>query len=363
MRGPAYEASMAVAPVIPLEEYAALVEEAPVMLWRAGADGRRDYFNAAWLSFTGRTLARAEGDGWVECAHPDDVERCAAAWRASLERRAPFECAYRMRGADGAYHHVVDRAVPRRDARGEFAGYVGRCDVDDERYRKAAFLSTMAHELRTPLSSLALLAQSMLRKSSSGAPPQPEALERLMRQTRRMNALIEDLSTAGRLEAGRGLTIDHARVDLVAVVDEALAARRDLWPNDAPAIEREAPAGPRYVAADRRRLARAVLALIDNAVRYSPEGGAVRVAVRDAPAGVEVAVSDQGIGVPRDELARLGTRYYRASNAPAVHPRGLGLGLALAREIAELHGGRLTIESEPGRGATATLSLPLAREA
>jgi PAS domain S-box-containing protein len=115
-----------------VEQYRTLVEYAPTMVWRAGNDAKRDYFNATWLAFTGRLLEQEVGDGWEQGVHPDDATTRLAIFRDHFERRRPFETEYRLRRLDGVYRYVLDRGTPYADVAGVFAGFIGSCaDVDD----------------------------------------------------------------------------------------------------------------------------------------------------------------------------------------------------------------------------------------
>src|SRR3954465_13417187 len=101
-------------------EYQALVENSPVMIWRAGTDARCDYFNETWLSFTGRTLEQEMGNGWTEDVHSDDFDRCMACYLDHFQRREAFEIEYRLLRYDGAYRWIVDRGAPFTDDTGAF---------------------------------------------------------------------------------------------------------------------------------------------------------------------------------------------------------------------------------------------------
>ena len=117
---------------VDVEQYRALVEHAPTMVWRAGIDAEHDYFNATWLAFTGRSLEQEVGQGWLQGVHPDDLNPRRAIYRDHFERRQPFETEYRLRRFDGVYRYVLDRGVPYTDAAGVFAGFIGSgVDVDD----------------------------------------------------------------------------------------------------------------------------------------------------------------------------------------------------------------------------------------
>src|SRR5690242_18110815 len=110
----------------------ALLDVLPVLVWRSGRDARCDYFNQAWLAFTGRRLDQEVGDGWADGVHPDDRERCVRGYLKAFEARRPFVLEYRLRHRDGGYRLVRDLGQPRFTASGEFSGYVGGCiDVSD----------------------------------------------------------------------------------------------------------------------------------------------------------------------------------------------------------------------------------------
>lgn len=122
------------------EQYRALVEHAPSLVWRTGVTGQHEYFNATWLAFTGRSTEQELGTGWVAGLHPDDVFACLAVQEDHLARREGFEIEYRLRRHDGLYRRVVDRGVPYTDSAGAFAGFVGNCvDIEERRARAESF--------------------------------------------------------------------------------------------------------------------------------------------------------------------------------------------------------------------------------
>jgi PAS domain S-box-containing protein len=108
-------------------EYRVLVEQAPIMIWRAGLDTLCDYFNERWLAFTGRTMEQETGNGWTEGVHREDFDACVATYLDSFKARRPFEMEYRLKRADGAFRWILDRGVPIFHDDGAFAGYTGSC--------------------------------------------------------------------------------------------------------------------------------------------------------------------------------------------------------------------------------------------
>ncbi len=351
---------------LPLDQYRLLVEHAPTMMWRAGTDTLCDWFNEAWLDFSGRTMAEESGNGWAEGVHPEDLALCLKVYSEHFEGRRPFEMEYRLKRHDGVYRWLLDRGAPFYSDDGEFGGFIGSCiDIDERRQAdlsKRQFLTFMAHELRTPLTPLRAYVHQLQKKSDKGEPVGEEMIARITRQVDRVVALAENLSDTARLDAGTALGIEREDVDLCTairgIVDERSAAlERGPSTRVRPTLSLQAgEACP--VFADPARIAQAFRHVLDNAIKFSPKGGDIHVSVEQDAEKIRIVTTDQGIGVPGPELERVGSKYFRASNAPAANFAGVGLGLALTKEIMTAHGGTLLASSNPEGGVVVTLSLP-----
>jgi PAS domain S-box-containing protein len=150
-------------------EYAMLVEQAPILVWRAGTDAKCNYFNERWLAFSGRTLAQETGDGWAEGVHPEDFDRCVATYLDAFHARRSFEMEYRLKRHDGEYRWLFDRGVPYYDERGEFAGYIGSCiDVTDKIEARERLKELREAELRTLRGMLPICAWCKQVKNDAG---------------------------------------------------------------------------------------------------------------------------------------------------------------------------------------------------
>jgi PAS domain S-box-containing protein len=129
-------------------EYALLVEQSPMIIWRANPGAKCDYFNERWLSFTGRTLEQELGDGWAEGVHPDDLQRCVGIWLGAFAARVPFEMEYRLRRHDGVYRWILDRGAPCYGDGGAFVGFIGNCvDVSERVEAQQVLAAQHAREL------------------------------------------------------------------------------------------------------------------------------------------------------------------------------------------------------------------------
>lgn len=227
---------------------------------------------------------------------------------------------------------------------------------------KSQFLNLASHELRTPLSVirgyLSMLEAGSLDPSSSAG---RGAISILSAKALEMNMLIEQMLDAARLEEGR-LVIKPEVIDPTTAVRVAIELVRPLAGTRHELILASSAEGIR-VNADRDRLGTILVNLIDNAVKYSPDGGEVRCAVRAEDSRVLISVEDFGVGIAPEDMPRLFTKFSRLSNDRTAHVTGTGLGLYLCRELARQQGGDITVDSTPGRGSTFSLILPRATAA
>ncbi|GIV98270.1 MAG: hypothetical protein KatS3mg057_2927 [Herpetosiphonaceae bacterium] len=221
------------------------------------------------------------------------------------------------------------------------------------------FLSIAAHELKTPITALLGYTQLLQRRAEregSADERNVRALHSLSEQAQRLNRLINALLDISRIRTGQ-FTIERERVDITALARRMV---EELQPTlEHHRLEFRAPAEPLFAEGDELRLEQVLQNLLQNAVKYSPNGGLIQVIVDRQDAEVRIAVVDQGIGIPEESLPKLFTRFYRASNVSGGQISGMGIGLYVVKEIIALHGGRLGVESIEGKGSTFTVYLPL----
>ena len=135
--------------MLTLSEYQALIEQAPILIWRANTEALCDYFNDRWLAFRGRTMEQEYGNGWAEGVHPEDFDRCLKIFSDSFNKREVFEMEYRLMRHDGVYRWIFDRGVPYQEDKGGFAGYIGSCiDVTQRIEAQEALKFKLENELR-----------------------------------------------------------------------------------------------------------------------------------------------------------------------------------------------------------------------
>ncbi len=224
---------------------------------------------------------------------------------------------------------------------------------------RSIFFANISHELRTPITLILSPVQDVLR-DPAGLPPRViRVLEVVHSNGLRLLKLINDLLELVRLEEGKG-GLDLKPVDLATFVPGLAESVRHLARSKGLALEVQGAAGPLVVRADPSRLEKVILNLLMNAIKFTPAPG--RVAVRWAPEGDEalVVVEDTGIGIPSEDLPHIFDRFRQVDDSSTRKYHGVGIGLALVREIVEEHGGRLDVESRVGRGTTLRIHLPLA---
>ena len=223
---------------------------------------------------------------------------------------------------------------------------------------KSDFIATLSHELRTPMTAVLGAAKTLLRDDITLSPElRHQLLEMIGAQGTRLTQITEEVLLANRLDRG-DLRIDSERVDLSQLVSEAV----ETMSHDAPeSISLSAAAnGAAEAIGDRDRIEQVLVNLIDNALKYSPDGGEVVVSTLPAAASVRVEVADEGIGIPPAEQEAVFEKFYRADPQHRAAPSGTGLGLYICRELVQRMGGTIGVRSRPGGGSTFWFQLPKA---
>ncbi|MCC6175588.1 MAG: PAS domain S-box protein [Chloroflexi bacterium] len=263
---------------------------------------------------------------------------------------------------------VLVNGAPLRDSAGAITGAVMALqDISTIKHlerQKDAFLAAASHDLKNPLTAIKARAQILQRRvSRSGRPDSTsvaDGLQAIDQTATRLASMINDLLDVARLQTGRPVMLDREATNLTELARQVVAEYQPSTErHDIQVVgEGDEPVGMW----DRMRLERVLANLVSNAIKFSPDGGQITLLVRRAHRAdaewAELRVSDQGIGIPAEDLPRIFERFYRGSNAEGAI-EGTGLGLAGARHIVRQHGGDLTAERNQGRGSTFVVTLPL----
>ena len=223
------------------------------------------------------------------------------------------------------------------------------------------FLSMAAHELKTPVTSIFGYAQLLQRRIERGGQTDDRntrVVQTLVQQTRRLQTLVNSLFDLSRIQLGQ-LNLERAPLDVVRFVQEVIDVLQPTLAHHAITFTSTIPPGTLIIEADALRLEQAILNLLQNAVKYSPEGGTIEVVVERRTEQVCISVTDPGIGIPASALSHLFRRFYRAENVQLTHISGMGVGLYIVKEIVTMHGGTVEVESHEGKGSVFRVLLPV----
>lgn len=312
------------------------------------------YKEGEWAGKSCWEIFGCKRDGQQACGHKCPFERVFES--GETLRDITFQ-ARRQGGPDiwisGAYAQVTDLEGNRTFGIGSLRDITRAKEIEQLQHD---FVSIVSHELRGPLTAIKGFVQTLLLKSDR-LPPETvtEFLSTINEQADRLNQLVEDLLNVSRIETRR-LSIRPAEFDLEAMTRKLLNQFSSKWGGREIVIEADLDLP--LVNADEKKIDEVMVNLIDNAVKYSPAGGAVRVNMRRVEDGVEVSVEDSGIGIAPEDATKLFERFQRIASPETRDIGGTGLGLYIVKNLIEAHGGRIFVTSAPGVGSTFTFFLP-----
>jgi signal transduction histidine kinase len=231
-------------------------------------------------------------------------------------------------------------------------------EVEIANRHKSEFLANMSHELRTPLNAIIGFSE-VLRQQMFGTinPKQSEYLEDIQTSGQHLLSLINDILDLSKVEAGK-MELQLSQFSLPAALESVLLMVRERAAGRGIALRTELDPAIDQLEADERKVKQVVLNLLTNAVKFTPSGGTITLETKRDGAGVLVSVRDTGVGIAPEDQARVFEEFTQAGEAAASGQEGTGLGLTLSRKLVELHGGRIWVESEPGKGSTFSFTLP-----
>ncbi|MGQ9425173.1 ATP-binding protein [Gilvimarinus sp. F26214L] len=246
--------------------------------------------------------------------------------------RSPISGLYEIREIGRSFNHMADR-------------------LEERRQEQVQFIASIAHDLRNPLHSISLVSELLVHKSTEEDRELPSLV---LRQVKHLDKLVQDLLESSRIEAGQ-MDLQLAREDLCPLLKDVVDLHQGT--SQAHTFVLELPDEPLFCRCDLGRVSQVLNNLLSNAIKYSPTGGSVRVAAAGDEEAVRVVISDQGVGIPSEDIEKIFKPFYRTAITKGTIP-GIGLGLSASRRIIEAHGGRLWVESTPGNGSTFHIELP-----
>ncbi|HEV2007321.1 MAG TPA: ATP-binding protein, partial [Burkholderiales bacterium] len=383
------------------ERFRFLAESMPQKIFTAKPNGDIDYFNRQWMEFTGLSFEQIRNWGWLQFVHPEDVDENVRRWAHSIDTLEPFYMEHRFLRIDGQYRWHVSRALPMRDAEANVTMWIGsNTDIDDQKRNEEAlrqseaqsrvhyesaeaarisadaartraetatrskdeFLAALSHELRTPLNPALLLASSLA--DDAELPPRVRGDIEIIGQAITLQAqLVDDLLDITRITGGK-LRLDLHPLDAHTALRHACEILGREAKERQIEITLDLAAPEHSIEADVVRMQQIFWNLLKNAVKFTTPGGVITVRTCNPPEDKKtllIEIADTGIGIEPEMLGNIFDAFVQEEHAGARRFGGLGLGLAIARNLVELQKGRIRAQSA-GRdqGTTFFIELPLA---
>jgi cell cycle sensor histidine kinase DivJ len=358
------------------DRYRFLAENALDLITRHAPDGRIRLAGPAAQTLLGYRAEELADTQFSGLAHPDDRAQLdaafaeanaghAAAAEIRLKHRTgrylwgEFRCRLAGRAGEEAYDIVaVTRDVTERKAH-ENELISARDQAEEASRAKSRFLANMSHELRTPLNAIIGFSEVMKEEMFGriGAPRYLEYSTLIHDSGLHLLGLINAVLDMSKIEAGR-YTLSLETLDLKATIAQAVTLVKLQAERAGVTLQYSVAEDVSLVSADRRALLQMVINLLSNGVKFTPKDGSVSVAASLSAAGLEIAVTDSGVGIAADDLERLGRPFEQIESEYTRTKEGTGLGLAVVKGLARLHGGDMTLASTIGVGTTVTIILP-----
>jgi PAS domain S-box-containing protein len=346
-----------------------MADHAPALIWVDNLKGC-EFVNRSYLDFVGASFKDVEGMNWLQFVHADDKNDLSAKYEEAVTKGARFEAELRFRRHDGEYRWIRSIGVPRRNEAGTSLGYVG-CSIDisdiknseaalkDADRRKDEFLATLAHELRNPLAPIRNAIQ-ILKLTSNGSRNAERSLTIMERQVEHMVRLIDDLLDVNRISQGKiELRIDE--IDLRTVLTHALEASQPVIDNFGHSLIIDIADQMIPINGDLIRLAQVFENVLNNAAKYTNQGGRIWLKATVDASSVCVSVKDDGVGIEPSMLDKVFEMFMQLEGSEKRSSSGLGIGLSITKNLVEMHGGTISAKSNGiGRGSEFIVSLPLA---
>jgi PAS domain S-box-containing protein len=353
------------------ERFRTMADGSPVILWVTDAQGGNQFVNRTYREYFGVELKDVERDAWQPYFHPEDAPAYVGGFLAAVKSHGMFDGEARVRRKDGAWRWVATHGEPRFAPGGDFLGHVGITqDVTERKHveqelreanrRKSDFLAALSHELRNPLAPLKH-AIYLLDRMPPGSPGSTRAKDIIGRQVDHLAKLVDDLLDISRIDHGK-VTLRRIHLDARDVVRRACEDARPLFEERGIALRQELGTEPLWIDADPTRIAQIAGNILGNALKFTPWAGSVEVILGERDGACELRIRDTGTGIASDLLERIFEPFAQADRTGPSSGTGLGLGLALVRSLATMHGGTVRALSDGiVGGAEFVVTLPLAR--
>lgn len=359
------------------ELYRSMIEDLlPYGVWVADADGNLRYASRSFLELLGMTMDEAKGFGFTRSLRAEDVGAYLQQWMHCVQTGERWDREAHFLGTDSKYHAVLSRASAVRNENGRVVCWVGmNLDIDERKAmeeqlrrqaeelaerdrRKDEFLALLGHELRNPLAPLRN-GLHILKTSGTDGALAIETMELMERQLRLAVRLVDDLLDMSRITRGK-IRLQKAPMALSKVVGCAMELSRHLFDMRKQDFRVALPEEAIWVNVDLSRMTQVIGNLLNNASKFTPEGGRVALTAERQGEYVVLRVADEGVGMSADALPHIFDLFVQSAGTLADSQGGLGIGLTLVKRLVEMHGGTVSASSSGvGKGSQFTLTIPV----
>jgi len=357
--------------------YRFLADNAMDLITRHSSDGRIRFASPAALALFGRAPDELIGLAPAALVHPDDLKTIQSAFMEASYFARPATAEVRLKRADGNFPWAEIRCRPVPKPNGEAADIVAVTrditerkaheraliearDLAEQASRaKSRFLANMSHELRTPLNAIIGFSEVMSHEMFGplGAPRYLEYSRLVHESGSHLLELINGILDMSKIEAGK-FELSEEVFDLAEVAEAAVRFVRLPAERIGVTLKTAIAPNARRIFADKRAIKQVLVNLLSNGVKFTPRGGEVRIGVERDAGGIEIAVSDSGVGISKKDLERLGKPFEQVEGEHVRAKEGTGLGLALVKALTAMHGGEAVLESTLGEGTVVRVRLP-----
>ena len=345
------------------ERFRFMAESMPQKIFTATPTGDVDYFNRQWLEFTGLSFKRVEDWGWTQFVHPDDLAENLRFWRQSIDTGEPFNFEHRIRRADGKYLWHLSRAHAMRDANGDISMWIGsNTDIHEQKEKEQAlrranddlqqFAYSASHDLQEPIRNVAVYSEIVAKRYHSVLDADGQQFLGFLKEGgRRLATLVNDLLAYTRAGTAE---LNEAPVDSSVVLNHSLASLAEAIRESNGKVTYDALP---EVYMGEAHLQQVLQNLIGNALKYRNETPPrIHVSAVSEGAVWRFSVQDNGIGIDPQYKEKIFGVFKRLHHDRTYS--GTGIGLAICQRVVERYGGRIWVESEPGKGATFFFTVP-----
>ena len=349
--------------------YLKIFEEFPALIWRSRLDKLCDYFNKTWLEFTGRTMEQEFGNGWAEGVHPEDFDICLQTYVTAFDKREPFLMHYRLKNKFGEYRWIRDYGRPFYDLDNTFLGYIGSCyDITDNKNNelklvelnatKDKLFSIIAHDLRTPLSSLLGFSNLLYKNLHKYDKTKVEKhLLTINQVAQRTNNLLEDLLLWSKAQSDK-VVFNPQKVLLTEICNEILENQNERA--EEKNINMKCSGLENIIiSADVNMIKTVLRNLVSNAIKFTNPNGQIVISAKTDQEEVTIEVSDNGMGISKQDISKLWDLSQDFKRAGTADEYGTGFGLTICKDFVEKHSGSIWVESELEKGSNFKFTIPL----